>query len=81
MLEREFSDALNSAYLAIASGPCQTVKIALASQTADQIVDNVLVSLPAIVSCFPKKWKNVQSVHLKTGKSMALPIYSEILEL
>jgi Ribosomal protein L1p/L10e family len=59
---------------------CRTIKIAVASQNHNQIVENIMSSIPDIVSHFPKKWKNVQSIHVKSARSLAVPLYHVLLK-
>ena len=43
--------------------------------TPEQCVENVLAVVSKLVEHIPKKWSNVQALHLKTSDSAALPIY------
>ena len=50
-------------------------RAARTSMTPGQCVDNVLTVVSKLVEHIPKKWSNVQALHLKTSDSAALPIY------
>ena len=66
-----------STYYLQNKGSCSTVKIGfLHRHSPAELVDNVALALPAIVSRVPGKWANIQNIELKTGKSAALPIWS-----
>ena len=54
------------------------VKIARSVFTKNQIVENIMSSIEKIVDKIPRKWKNVQSIVLKTTNSTALPIYNSL---
>ena len=69
--------AVASTYYLQNKGSCSTVKIGfLHRHSPAELVDNVALALPAIVSRVPGKWANIQNIELKTGKSAALPIWS-----
>jgi len=72
--------AKSSTLFFINSGACSAVKIAKSSFTVEQIVQNILQSILIIVSKIPKKWNNIQSLHIKTKDSVALPIYNSLPE-
>ena len=54
------------------------IKIGTTGFTADQITENVVTALESIVNNIPQKWRNVQSIHLKTTSSVALPLYNSL---
>jgi len=68
--------ARDATYLTL-TGACSSVKVGLTSFTEDQVVANIF----AVASCLGKKWKNVQSINIKTTESIALPIYNSLPEL
>ena len=69
--------AIASTYYLQNKGSCSTVKVGfLHRHTPAELVENVALALPSIVSRIPGKWANVQNVELKTGKSAALPIWN-----
>lgn len=51
------------------------VKAANIDFTVDESVQNVFDVIDGAVDKLPGKWKNILSIHLKTEKSTALPIY------
>lgn len=67
--------ACDSTYLYIGGGACSVVRAARSSQTEEEIVENVMAVIEGVAAKVPKKWKNIQSLHLKTTDSLALPLY------
>ncbi|NXJ90430.1 RL1D1 protein, partial [Corythaixoides concolor] len=57
-------------------GCCYTARIGHTGMKADEIVDNVIAAAEVIAKKLPKNWKNVKILHLKTNKSVALPIFT-----
>lgn len=41
-------------------------------------VENVIAVVEAALEHIPKKWTNVQALHLKTANSVALPVYQTL---
>eukprot|EP00940_MAST-03C_sp_MAST-3C-sp2_P000143 g143.t1 len=68
--------ALESTYLYLGWGSCSTVRVGLTAMTSDQIVENIVTAMEGITGRVPKKWRGIRSLHIKTGNSVALPIYS-----
>ena len=46
------------------------------SQKPSQILENLKMALPAVVSHVMGGWDNVQSFHIKTNSSVSLPIWN-----
>ncbi|NXW84648.1 RL1D1 protein, partial [Alopecoenas beccarii] len=57
-------------------GCCYTARIGHTGMKADNILDNIIAAAKVIAKKLPKKWKNVKILHLKTLKSVALPIFT-----
>ncbi|NXY48062.1 RL1D1 protein, partial [Ceuthmochares aereus] len=57
-------------------GCCYTARIGHTGMKADEILDNIIAAAKVIAKKLPKNWKNVKILHLKTLKSVALPIYT-----
>ncbi|NWQ80301.1 RL1D1 protein, partial [Columbina picui] len=57
-------------------GCCYTARIGHTGMKADEILDNIIAAAKVIARKLPKKWKNVKILHLKTLKSVALPIFT-----
>ncbi|XP_021267633.1 ribosomal L1 domain-containing protein 1 [Numida meleagris] len=57
-------------------GCCYTMCIGHTGMKADEILDNIIAAAEVIAKKLPKSWKNVKVLHLKTLKSVALPIFT-----
>ncbi|NWX50134.1 RL1D1 protein, partial [Steatornis caripensis] len=57
-------------------GCCYTARIGHTGMKADEILDNIMAAAGVIAKKLPKNWKNVKILHLKTLKSVALPIFT-----
>ncbi|XP_009957004.1 PREDICTED: ribosomal L1 domain-containing protein 1, partial [Leptosomus discolor] len=57
-------------------GCCYTAHIGHTGMKADEVLDNVIAAAEVIAKKLPKNWKNVKILHLKTLKSVALPIFT-----
>ncbi|XP_074697158.1 ribosomal L1 domain-containing protein 1 [Strix aluco] len=57
-------------------GCCYTARIGHTGMKAEEIVDNTIAAAEVIAKKLPKNWKNVKILHLKTIKSVALPIFT-----
>jgi ribosome biogenesis protein UTP30 len=45
------------------------------SFTAEQCAENIAAVIEGALEHIPRKWSNVQALHLRTAESAALPIY------
>ncbi|NXI95908.1 RL1D1 protein, partial [Psophia crepitans] len=57
-------------------GCCYTARVGHTGMKADEILDNVIAAAEVIAQKLPKNWTNVKILHLKTLKSVALPIFT-----
>ncbi|NXP58067.1 RL1D1 protein, partial [Chloropsis cyanopogon] len=57
-------------------GCCYTTRIGHTGMKVDEIVENIIAAAKVIGDKLPKKWKNVKILHLKTLKSVALPVFT-----
>jgi ribosome biogenesis protein UTP30 len=62
----------------VSEGNCMNVKVAKGSLSEEEIVENVLAVVAALGDVVPRKFKNVQALYLKTGESVALPLYAAL---
>ncbi|KAG1822666.1 ribosomal protein L1p/L10e family-domain-containing protein [Suillus subaureus] len=75
-LKGELERAIESTYMHQNRGTCTSVKIGLLSHAPEKVIDNIKISLPAIVNNIKGNWDNVQSLHIKTNSSISLPIWT-----
>ncbi|NXC02095.1 RL1D1 protein, partial [Orthonyx spaldingii] len=57
-------------------GCCYTTRIGHTGMKVDEIVENIIAAAKVIDNKLPKRWQNVKILHLKTLKSVALPIFT-----
>lgn len=77
-LAKAVERAQNSTCMFISQGPCVSVRMADTGMPMDSIVENLTVGIQNAVQRLPRKWKNVQSLHIKTHDSIALPVYNSL---
>ena len=46
-----------------------------------QHVDNIMAAADGVAARIPKKWANIQALHIKTPDSVALPIFASLPEV
>lgn len=79
-LQAELDGAIKSTSFLQNKGSCSSVKLGyLSSHTPQQLADNLLSALPAIISRIQGGWNNVHNIDVKTGNSAALPIWNQRL--
>lgn len=54
----------------------RSIKIAPVSFTPAQVLENLTTALPSVIKHIKGGWDNVQSLNIKTGTSVSLPIWS-----
>ncbi|XP_013774975.1 ribosomal L1 domain-containing protein 1-like [Limulus polyphemus] len=75
-LKKEIEKTLSKTVMYVrARGSCSTVPIGHLDLSDDMIKDNILVVCKKLAEEVPGKWENIHSCHIKTDKSVALPIY------
>ncbi|NXM78980.1 RL1D1 protein, partial [Serilophus lunatus] len=57
-------------------GGCYTARVGHTGMKVDEILENIIAASKVIAKKLPRKWKNVKVLHLKTLKSVALPIFT-----
>eukprot|EP00903_Cladosiphon_okamuranus_P005344 g5340.t1 len=80
-LAKQIARARDSAFLVGSYGDCWAVKLANTGMTEDQVVENLVAGIAAVVENIPQKWKNVKTINIKCSSSVALPVYSNIGDL
>jgi len=74
-IERAISQ---STYMFLNVGTGMAIKIGTTGLSPSQIRENIETALPAIMDRIPKKWRNLQAVHIKTANSTSLPIFNSL---
>ncbi|CAM9577143.1 unnamed protein product [Scytosiphon promiscuus] len=80
-LAKQIARARDSAFLVGSHGDCWAVKLANTAMTEDQVVENIMAGIAAVVEKIPRKWKNVKAINIKSSNSVALPVYSNVGDL
>ena len=80
-LAMQIARARDSAFLVGSYGDCWAVKLANTAMTEDQVVENLMAGIAAVVEKIPRKWKNIKAINIKCSSSVALPVYSNIGDL
>ncbi|XP_034286128.1 ribosomal L1 domain-containing protein 1 [Pantherophis guttatus] len=75
-LAKEIHKRLHGTILPVTNkGSCYMVRIGHSSMDASEITENVIAAAKAIAIKAPQIWKSVKVLHLKTSKSIALPVF------
>ncbi|KDD75440.1 ribosomal protein L1p/L10e [Helicosporidium sp. ATCC 50920] len=77
----EISKARKCTYFFWTGGPTLSIRVGRSSQTAEEIADNALKVIQYCTQKVPKKWDGIKALFLKTGKSVALPVYQAAPDL
>ena len=76
-LKLELESAIESAYFTRNKGSTSSIKVGyLSSHSPQQIADNIAAAIPQVVKKLEGGWENVQNIQVKTGSSVALPIWN-----
>ena len=59
-------------------GTALGIRSARLSFDENQIVENIMAIIEGAGEKVPRKWKNIQAMHIKTPNSVALPIYNKL---
>jgi ribosome biogenesis protein UTP30 len=74
--------ALSSTRLYIPAGTSSVVRLGtVEAHSPDQLIANLEAVLPQLAIRIPEGWENLQSLHLKTSTSTALPIWNSAMPL
>lgn len=79
-LRKNIEVARDSTYLFLGWGACSTVKIARTDFPLEKVFENCMAAIEGIVAKVPRRWKNIQSLHIKSVDSVALPIFNALPE-
>jgi ribosome biogenesis protein UTP30 len=76
-LKRQIESALRCTYLHISGQSC-AVKVGHTSMSESHILDNACAAIGDIGEAVPGKWPAIQTLHLKSAESVALPLYNSL---
>ncbi|KAF7373440.1 hypothetical protein MSAN_00553700 [Mycena sanguinolenta] len=75
-LKGELERAVSSTYMNQNQGTCTSIKIASATHTPAQILENLRLAIPAVVGSIKGGWDNVKSLLVKSNNSAGLPVWT-----
>ena len=74
-MREQLRKAETCARFVLKEGTCAALVCATTDLNEKEIVENAVAACDGLVSCVPKKWRNVQSVVLKLPDSASLPVF------
>ncbi|GAC96372.1 U3 snoRNP-associated protein [Pseudozyma hubeiensis SY62] len=79
-LEEELDSAMSATTFLQNKGSCTTIKIGyMAKHSPEELTENLLAVIPAVLSRVKGGWENVNNIDVKTGNSAALPVWNKKL--
>lgn len=72
----EVRKATASTSLVLGGGACNAVRCGRSTQSAPQVVANVMAAAAGVAHYVPRGWANVRAMYLKTSASVALPLFT-----
>ncbi|KAJ9478331.1 Ribosome biogenesis protein UTP30 [Pseudozyma hubeiensis] len=79
-LEEELASAISATTFLQNKGSCTTIKIGyMAKHSPEQLAQNLMAVIPAVLSRVKGGWENVNNIDVKTGNSAALPVWNKKL--
>ncbi|XP_036595391.1 ribosomal L1 domain-containing protein 1 [Trichosurus vulpecula] len=60
-------------------GCCNTTRVGHTGMSVDHLVENTVAAVDVLSEKLPEKWESVKILHLKTEKSVALPVFSSFV--
>ncbi|XP_044537289.1 ribosomal L1 domain-containing protein 1-like [Gracilinanus agilis] len=60
-------------------GCCNTTRVGHTGMPVDHLVENTVAAIKVLSEKLPMKWESVKILHLKTEKSLSLPIFSSFV--
>ncbi|KAL2311906.1 U3 snoRNP-associated protein Cic1/Utp30 family protein [Schizosaccharomyces pombe] len=76
-LRNQVARCLHSTYLKLSAGTSHTILCGLATQTNEQLLENITTVLKCLLTNFiPKGWSAIDNVAIKTADSASLPIWT-----
>jgi ribosomal protein L1 len=76
--EKIFRKALRSTPFFLTEGTCARLLVGNSGMSRDAIIENILSACQNVAKILPKEWHLIQSLHIKTHDSIALPIYNSL---
>ncbi|KAJ2778349.1 proteasome-interacting protein cic1 [Coemansia javaensis] len=77
-LRAEMDKALSCTYFRQNKGTCNAIKVGLTTMPAADLADNIASAADLVAQHIPKGWDGIQSIGIKTGTSLTLPVYNAL---
>lgn len=85
-IQQRIQQAIKQSAFYYIGGNCTVVRVGHTSQSAQEVSENVAAVVKCLAhsqgenrpSMVPRGWTGIQSLHIKTGKSVALPVYAHL---
>jgi len=77
-IEKQIVSAKDSTYLYLKAGRSCSINVGKTNWDEVKLTENIIAAMDSAVQYIPKKWKNIQSVQVKSTTSVALPIYNSL---
>jgi ribosome biogenesis protein UTP30 len=85
-IEQRIQGAIKQSAFYYTGGSCTVVRVGHTALSAQEISENVAAVVKCLAhsqgdnrpSMVPRGWTGIQSLHIKTGKSVALPVYAHL---
>lgn len=75
-LKQEIDKALHKTVMRLhGEGTTSSLRVGNGKQTPKQICENIQAVVLQVAEKFPGGWNNVRSIHVKTPRSLAIPVY------
>ncbi|KAM6424428.1 ribosomal L1 domain-containing protein 1 [Liasis olivaceus] len=76
-LAKEINKRIQGTILPVTNkGSCYMVRVGHTGMEASEITENVMAAATAVAIKAPQIWKSIKLLHLKTAKSVALPVFN-----
>lgn len=76
--KKELEHAKRCTHLYISSGTCSYIRVGFSDMGQSGLYKNIRAIARKLDTYLPGGWNNVQSLHIKTDESVALPIYQAL---
>lgn len=80
-LKEKIAEIMNTVYINLSNrGSCSSANVANVGMSPENIAANVIEAVTIIGKEIAGGWDNIKAIHLKTKKSISLPIYTNLIQ-
>ena len=80
-LGKQIEALRTSTFMKPSNGVNWTIKVGLSTMEAKELAENAINAINGVVAKVPGQWTNIRGLHLKSERSIALPIYTALPEV